>query len=42
MAFYTADVIAKHSVLDETVHFIQKPFSVPDLASKVREVLDDK
>jgi len=37
---YTADVIAHHGVLDEGVYFIQKPFSRRDLASKVREVLD--
>jgi two-component system cell cycle sensor histidine kinase/response regulator CckA len=37
---YTADVIAHNGVLDEGVHFIQKPFSTQDLAAKVREVLD--
>jgi FixJ family two-component response regulator len=37
---YTPDVIAQHGVLDEGVHFIQKPFSLPGLANKVREVLD--
>lgn len=37
---YTADVIAHHGVLDEGVHFIQKPFSMQALATKVREVLD--
>jgi response regulator RpfG family c-di-GMP phosphodiesterase len=37
---YTADVIAHHGVLDEGVHFIQKPFSRQKLAAKVREVLD--
>jgi|GEM_PF-1121719 len=42
MSGYTADVIAQHGVLDEGVYFIQKPFSLPDLASKVREVLDNK
>jgi signal transduction histidine kinase/DNA-binding response OmpR family regulator len=40
MSGYTADVIAHHGVLDEGVHFIQKPFSLSDLANKVREVLD--
>jgi len=39
---YTANVIAHHGVLDENVHFIQKPFSRKDLATKVREVLDQK
>ena len=39
---YTADVIAHHGVLDEGVHFIQKPFSRKDLATKIREVLDQK
>ena len=40
MSGYTADVIAHHGVLEEGVHFIQKPFSMPDLAAKAREVLD--
>ncbi len=39
MSGYTADVIAHHGVLDEGVHFIQKPFSTKDLAAKVREAL---
>ena len=39
---YTADVIAHHGVLDEGVHFIQKPFSIKALAAKVREALDQK
>ncbi|MCX6539685.1 MAG: PAS domain S-box protein [Acidobacteria bacterium] len=34
---YTADIIARHGVLDEGVHFIQKPFSAGALAAKVRE-----
>jgi two-component system cell cycle sensor histidine kinase/response regulator CckA len=40
MSGYTADVIAHQGVLDEGVHFIQKPFSTKDLASKVRDALD--
>ncbi len=40
MSGYTADVIARHGVLDEGVHFIQKPFSQADMAAMVREVLD--
>lgn len=39
---YTANVIAHHGVLEEKMNFIQKPFSRKDLASKVREVLDQK
>lgn len=39
MSGYTANVIAHQGVLDEGVHFIQKPFSTNDLATKVREVL---
>jgi PAS domain S-box-containing protein len=42
MSGYTANVIAHHGVLDEGVHFIQKPFSMQGLAAKVREVLDSK
>jgi len=41
MSGYTADVIAHHGVLEEGVHFIQKPFSIGGLAGKVREVLDE-
>lgn len=40
MSGYTANVIAHHGVLDEDVHFITKPFSLPDVAAKVREVLE--
>ena len=40
MSGYTANVIAHHGVLDEGVHFIQKPFSGKDLVAKVREALD--
>lgn len=40
MSGYTADVIAHHGVLDEGVNFIQKPFSLPVMAARVREMLD--
>jgi CheY-like chemotaxis protein len=40
MSGYTADIIAPHGVLDEGVHFLQKPFSLNALAAKVREALD--
>lgn len=39
MSGYTANVIAHHGVLDEGVHFIQKPFSTKDLAAKIRDAL---
>ena len=39
MSGYTADVIGHQGVLDEDVCFIQKPFSLKDLAAKVREAL---
>jgi PAS domain S-box-containing protein len=42
MSGYTANVIAHRRVLDEGVNFIQKPFSMQDLAAKVREVLDSE
>jgi hypothetical protein len=41
MSGYTADIIARHGVLDPGVNFIQKPFSMKNLAAKVRESLDD-
>ena len=40
MSGYTADAISVHGVLEAGVHFIHKPFSLPDFAVKVREVLD--
>ena len=40
MSGYTADIIAHHGVLEEGVHFIQKPFPVKDLACKIRSVLE--
>jgi len=41
MSGYTANVIAHRGVLEEGVNFIQKPFSIKDLAAKVRAVLDN-
>jgi two-component system, cell cycle sensor histidine kinase and response regulator CckA len=40
MSGYTDNVIAHHGVLDEGVHFIQKPFSMKDLGTKLREALE--
>lgn len=40
MSGYTADIIATRGVLEEGVAFIQKPFAINELASKVRAVLD--
>jgi two-component system, cell cycle sensor histidine kinase and response regulator CckA len=37
---YTDDSIVHHGVLDEGIAFLQKPFSLHDLAEKVRGVLD--
>jgi two-component system, cell cycle sensor histidine kinase and response regulator CckA len=39
MSGYTTDVIAQNGVVDEEVHFMQKPFSMKALAEKVREAL---
>jgi two-component system cell cycle sensor histidine kinase/response regulator CckA len=36
---YTANVIAHHGILDEDVHFIQKPFSMDELARGIRKAL---
>lgn len=42
MSGYTADVIAHHGVLDEGINFIQKPFTMQDLATKIRAALADE
>ncbi|MBI5577954.1 MAG: PAS domain S-box protein [Deltaproteobacteria bacterium] len=39
MSGYPANVIAHHGVLDEGVHFLQKPFSREAFATKIREAL---
>ncbi len=36
---YTVDVIAHHGILEEGVHFIQKPLSFEVLAKKLRQAL---
>lgn len=38
---YNADIIANNGILDDTVHFLQKPFSVQSLAEKVRLALEN-
>lgn len=39
MSGYTADVITRQGILEEGVHFITKPFTLKDLAIKIRETL---
>lgn len=39
MSGYTANVIAHHGVLNEGVHFLQKPFSRHELATRIRAAL---
>ena len=40
MSGYTSNVIAHRGVLDRGVHFLQKPFSLKDLAVKARQALE--
>lgn len=40
MSGYTADIITQRGVIEQGVSFLQKPFTIQSLASKVREVLD--
>ncbi len=40
MSGYTANVIAHHGVLEEGVHFLQKPFTLSELSVKIRETLE--
>ena len=37
---YTGDIIAHHGILDDNVHFLQKPFSSSDLATAVEKTLN--
>ncbi len=40
MSGYTDGVMGEGGLLDERVHFLQKPFSPKALAEKVRQVLE--
>jgi two-component system cell cycle sensor histidine kinase/response regulator CckA len=40
MSGYAANVIVHHDVVDDEMHFIQKPLSRKELAAKVGDVLD--
>jgi len=37
---YTADVISNRGMLEEGVNFLQKPYSIKDLAIKVRQAME--
>ncbi len=37
---YTAEIIGKHGILEEDAHFLPKPYSPGELASRVRSILD--
>lgn len=40
MSGYTSDIIAEQGILDAQMSFLQKPFSLKELAEKVRQALD--
>jgi PAS domain S-box-containing protein len=41
MSGYSGDVIAHQGVIEQGLHFIQKPFTMAGLTTKVRSVLDE-
>jgi DNA-binding NtrC family response regulator len=40
MSGYTADVIARQGIVEKGFSFIQKPFSMKDIAVKISSVLE--
>ena len=40
MSGYTDSAIDKHGILDDGVHFVQKPFSAADLTTRIREIVE--
>jgi len=40
MSGYAEDVVVRQGVLPENTQFIQKPFNMENLASRVRQTLD--
>lgn len=41
MSGYTADLVAKRGVIEEGMHFIQKPFDMSTLSAKIKEALTE-
>ncbi len=41
MSGYTGNLITPNGVIEDGIHFLQKPFSTKTLAEKLREVLDE-
>jgi signal transduction histidine kinase/ActR/RegA family two-component response regulator len=42
MSGYTANIIASQGLLDDGVSFVQKPFSIKELATKIRKGLENE
>ena len=42
MSGYTDEIIIQNGLLDKTINFLHKPFTIEKLSRKVREVLDKK
>ncbi|MBT8341488.1 MAG: PAS domain S-box protein [Desulfatitalea sp.] len=42
MSGHTENIIVRQGILKEGIHFVQKPFSMSDLAKKVRETIEDQ
>jgi len=42
MSGYTSEVVLRHGIVDKGDKFISKPFSVSELAAKLRETLDNR
>jgi YesN/AraC family two-component response regulator len=40
MSGYTDNSVVRHGILTEGMNYVQKPFTLEGLATKVREVLD--
>jgi two-component system, cell cycle sensor histidine kinase and response regulator CckA len=40
MSGYPADIIARRGILGSGFHFLQKPFSMREIAAKVREAIE--
>ncbi|MCF7805147.1 MAG: PAS domain S-box protein [Candidatus Marinimicrobia bacterium] len=42
MSGYTDDILTRHGIDIETIQFLQKPFTIDEIARRIRNIMDDR